>query len=89
MGKLNGAFDGKNTKVNDMMKGSKACQDAKGTCYVIQAKVAEVMSDVGIPMSRSLSSTRWRWVKGSTSSSSPRSLRRSVAPAHRRRSPRL
>ena len=48
MGKLNDAFDGKNTKVNDMMKGSKACQDAKGTCYVIQAKVAEVMSDVGL-----------------------------------------
>ena len=48
MGKLNDAFDGKNTKVNDMMKGSKACQDAKGTCYVVQAKVAEVMSDVGL-----------------------------------------
>ena len=48
MEKLNDAFDGKNTKVNDMMKGSKACQDAKGTCYVIQAKVAEVMSDVGL-----------------------------------------
>ena len=48
MSKLNDAFDGKNTKVNDMMKGSKACQDAKGTCYVVQAKVAEVMSDVGL-----------------------------------------
>ncbi len=46
--KLNAAFDGKNEAINDMMKGSKACQDSKGTCYVIQAKVAEVMSDVGL-----------------------------------------
>ena len=48
MEKLNTAFDGKNEKVNEMMKGSKACQDAKGTCYIIQAKIAEVMSDVGL-----------------------------------------
>ncbi|MDE0881970.1 MAG: HEAT repeat domain-containing protein [Myxococcota bacterium] len=46
--KLETAFAGKNEKVNDMMKGSKACQDAKGVCYIIQAKVAEVMSDVGL-----------------------------------------
>ena len=46
--KLDAAFDGKNAKVNEMMKGSKACQGATGTCYVIQAKVAEVMSDVGL-----------------------------------------
>jgi HEAT repeat protein len=47
---LDDTLQGKNERVNAAQRGSKQCQDVKAdaVCWVITAKVAEVLSDIGL-----------------------------------------
>jgi HEAT repeat protein len=47
---LDNTLRGKNERVNAAQRGSKQCQDVKSdaVCWVITAKVAEVLSDIGL-----------------------------------------